>query len=349
MLGNYADYIAANAREIPDKEALRDAARAYTYAQLDALVTQSALALRARGVAVGEILGICLPDTAPHVIMLLAAARHLAVSRDFAGTINFIFQPAEETISGAKAMIADGLFERFPCDAVFAVHNRPSLQLGQAIINGGAMMAGAAVFNIVVHGQGGHGARPHQAVDPVPATAQLIQALQTIVSRRTDPLQSAVVTIGAIAGGDAVNVIPESVTLGGTARAFDNAMMALIETEMARICRGVAEASGTRIGLTFDYKVRPTVNDKSEAAIAHRALAAVLGHEQVLTDQPPAPGSEDFADMLEVRPGAYAILGMREGHDLPMIHNAGYDFNDALLPIGASYFVRLAQQRLPLV
>ncbi len=280
-----------------------------------------------------------------HTVMLLAAAQHLAATRDFAGTVNFIFQPAEEGQGGARTMVEEGLFERFPCDAVFALHNRPTMPLGHALVNDGAMMAGAAQFAIGVTGVGGHGSRPHLTIDPIAAAGQLIQALQTIVARRIDPLEPAVVSLGSIAGGTASNVIPGKVEMVGTARCFGAGVMAAIEREMRRICDGVALATGATIDVAFETVAPPTVNRPEEAAVARAVLCALLGADKV-SEGPPAPGSEDFAYMLAERPGAYVILGMREDRDIPMIHHPSYDFNDRLLPIGAGYFVRLAERRL---
>jgi amidohydrolase len=281
-----------------------------------------------------------------HTVMLLGAAQYLAQTRDFDGTIHLIFQPAEETAKGAKAMLDAGLFHRFPCDAVFAVHNRPSVALGTALVNPGPVMAGAAKFTLSIEGVGGHAARPHLAVDTIVTAAQLIQHLQLIVSRRIDPLQSVVLTIASITAGDAFNVIPPTAVMTGTVRCFSSTVMAEVEREMRRIAAGIAAASGASITVDFDFLVPPTVNHPAEAATVREVLAELLGPEQVLTDAAPSPGSEDFAYMLDARPGAFVILGMREDRDTPMIHHPAYDFNDKLLPIGASFFVNVALRRL---
>ena len=283
-----------------------------------------------------------------HTTMLLAAARKLAERRNFAGTVHLIFQPAEEGLGGAQRMLDEGLFTQFPCDAVYGLHNWPGLPFGTVGMRTGAMMAAMDSITIEVTGKGGHGALPHLAVDPIVISAQIITALQTLVSRSTDPLSAAVVSITAVQGGMAHNVIPERVRMLGTVRSFSAAVRDALESGITRIAAGVAESLGAVA--TVDYRrISPAVvNAAREIAIATRAAAAVVGAEQVASDITPIMGSEDFAFMLAAKPGAYVFLGQAGSASSCMVHNPRYDFDDALLPIGASYWLALVQQELPL-
>ena len=281
-----------------------------------------------------------------HTTMLLGAARYLCETRNFDGTVHFIFQPAEEGLGGAKAMVADGLFERFPVDAVFGMHNGPSFPVGKFAMRAGPMMAGGASFDIIVTGKGAHGAGPENAIDPMVAAAHVATALQTIVSRNVDPREAAVLSITQIHGGDAYNVIPETAVLRGTARAFNEDVMGLIETRMRRIAEGVAHGLGASAALDFRVIFPPLVNHADETDFAGDIAAAVVGAENVDRDGPLIAASEDFAYMLNERPGAYIRIGNGGTEGGCPVHNPGYDFNDAALPLGASFFARLVEARL---
>ena len=281
-----------------------------------------------------------------HTTMLLGAAKYLAATRNFDGTVHFIFQPAEEGLGGADAMLKDGLFERFPCDVIFGMHNRPGLALGKFQIRPGAMMAGGGYFDIKVTGVGAHGARPEAGVDPVIAAAQIAAALQTIVSRNVRPLDTAVVSVTRIRGGDAYNVIPETATLGGTMRCFSDTTMKLIETRMRGIAEGVAAGFGARAELDFRLLFPPLVNHADETQFIADCAAELVGEANVNRNSNPLMASEDFAIMLNAVPGAYIQIGNGEGEGACEVHNPGYDFNDGALPFGASLFARLVEKRL---
>jgi hippurate hydrolase len=281
-----------------------------------------------------------------HTTMLLAAARHLALTRHFRGTIHFIFQPAEEGLGGGDQMVKEGLFTRFPVDAVYGLHNWPGMQLGTIGIRSGAMMASADSLDIEIQGKGGHGAMPHLSVDPIVVAAHIVTALQTLVSRSTDPLQSSVLSITAIEGGTAYNVIPESVHLRGTVRTFSPAVRDMMESGINRIAPGVAQSLGAGAVVRYRRMFPALINSPEAVEYAVRAAASVVGAEQVNDTVQPVMGSEDFAFMLEARPGAYAFLGQAGAAGSCMVHSPHYDFNDELLPIGASYWVALARQTL---
>ncbi|MGH6615409.1 amidohydrolase [Sphingomonas sp.] len=281
-----------------------------------------------------------------HTAMLLGAAQVLAGRRDFAGTVNLIFQPAEEGLGGAQAMIDAGLFERFACEAVYALHNAPPLPFGTAAVHAGPACAGAARFRVEVRGQGGHAATPHLTASPVSAAAELVTLIEAIPARRIQASGMAVITVASINGGSAFNVVPDSVTLTGTARAFDAATMQALEAELRRRCAGVDLAHDVRCEVSFDILFPPTVNHAGEAGIAATALTDMLGMDAVIRDMPPVTGSEDFAYMLEQLPGAYVLLGTRVADDTPMLHSPDYDFEDRLLPIGASFFLKLVDLKL---
>jgi hippurate hydrolase len=283
-----------------------------------------------------------------HTAMLLAAARHLAATRRFDGTVHFIFQPAEESAGGGQVMVEQGLFERFPVDAVYGMHNMPGLPAGQFGMRVGAIMAGVDRFDLRVIGRGGHAAFPHRAVDAVLVQAQIATALQSLVARNVDPLDDAVVSITKVHGGEAYNILPEEVVLSGCIRYFRAEVRQLLRSGIERVARGVAEAFGARI--EFDYRAGypATVNTAREVQAAARAAAAVVGAAAVDTNVAPVMGAEDFAYMLQARPGAYVLLGNGgEGETGGcMLHNPHYDFNDDVLPVGASYWVRLVEQEL---
>ncbi len=281
-----------------------------------------------------------------HTTMLLGAAAYLAATRNFDGTVNFIFQPAEEGLGGAAAMVKDGLFARFPCEAVFAMHNRPGLAAGKFAIRPGAMMAGGAFFDIAVEGRGAHGARPESGIDPVVVAAHLTTALQTIVSRNVRPLDTAVLSVTQIHAGEAYNVIPERAVIRGTVRAFSTDTMKLIEANMARVAAGVAQGLGATAALDFRQLFLPLVNDAAETEFIADAAAEIVGPENVNRTGHLSMASEDFSYMLAECPGAYIQIGNGDRPGGCEVHNPGYDFNDEILPLGASLFARLVEKRL---
>ena len=282
-----------------------------------------------------------------HTTMLLGAAKYLAETRRFDGVVNFIFQPAEEGGGGARAMIADGLFERFACDAVFGMHNRPGLSLGKFAVRAGPMMAGGAFFDIRVAGKGAHGARPESSIDPVLVASHIAIALQSIVSRNVRPLDAAVVSVTKINGGDAYNVIPQTAQLSGTVRAFTREVMELIESGMRRVVKGTAEAFGATAEMDFRIVFAPTVNDAKEADFVAGVCSEVVGAENVNRNPSLIVASEDFSFMLEKVPGCYFNIGNGAGDGVCEVHNPGYDFNDDALALGASVFARIVETRLP--
>jgi amidohydrolase len=281
-----------------------------------------------------------------HTTMLLGAARYLAETRGFDGTVHFIFQPAEERLSGAVAMIADGLFGRFPCEAVFGMHNRPHLAVGKFAIRPGPMMAGGAFFDIRVTGRGAHAARPETGVDPIIVACHIAGALQTIVSRNVAPLDTAVLSVTQIHAGDAYNVIPPEAVLRGTVRTFAEAAFELIEINMRRLATGIASGFGATAALDFRRLCLPLVNDAAETRFIADVAAELVGPEWVNREGGPVMASEDFSAMLAERPGAYIQIGNGDRPGGCEVHNPGYDFNDAILPLGASLFARLVERRL---
>jgi len=281
-----------------------------------------------------------------HTAMLLGAARYLAATRQFDGTVHFIFQPAEEGIGGAQAMIDDGLFQRFPCDSIFGMHNRPSLDVGRFNVKPGPMMAGGAFFDIHVTGKGAHGARPETGVDAVMVAAHIAVALQTIVSRNIAPLDTAVLSVTMITAGDAYNVIPQTAHLAGTARAFSRSVMQQMETAMKRVAKGVAEGLGATAEVDFRALFSPTINDVEQAAFAASICDELVGPQNVNRNPPLVMGSEDFSAMLEQVPGCYLNIGNAGGPSGCEVHNPGYDFNDEALPLGAAFFARAVETKL---
>lgn len=276
-----------------------------------------------------------------HTTMLLCAARHLARTRRFDGTVVFVFQPAEEGLAGAEAMVADGLFERFPVDRIFALHNWPGLPLGSAATRHGPIMAAADRFDITLRGRGGHAAEPQGTPDVLLAAGQLVGALNTVVSRRLAPTSSAVLSITRLAGGHSHNVLPSEATLCGTVRTFDGAVQDRIEASMRSICAGVALASETTIDVAYRRYYPATINDPASADLALAAARQVCRSAEMAVD--PAFTSEDFAFMLAARPGAYLWLGQgRGGSDAPL-HHPGYDFNDDLIGHGVGWYTALAE------
>ena len=282
-----------------------------------------------------------------HTTMLLGAARYLAETRNFDGTVHLIFQPAEEGLGGGEAMVKDGLFERFPCDTIFGMHNRPGLAVGKFQIRTGPMMAGGAYFDIAITGKGAHGARPESGIDPVIVASHITTALQTVVSRNVRPLDTAVLSVTQIHAGDAYNVIPEQAFIRGTVRAFDAKIMALIEQNMGRIASGVASGFGATAELDFRALFPPLVNDAAEADFIADTAAGLVGAENVNRNGNLVMASEDFSYMLNQRPGAYIQIGNGDAAGGCEVHNPGYDFNDAALPFGAAMFAELVQHKLP--
>lgn len=288
-----------------------------------------------------------------HTAMLLAAAQHLAQHRHFDGTVYLIFQPAEEGGGGGREMIQDGLFDLFPMDAVFGMHNWPGMQAGQFAVSPGPVMASSNVFSITVRGKGGHAALPHTGVDPVPIACEMVQAFQTILTRNKKPTEGGVISVTMIHAGEADNVIPDRCELRGTVRTFSLEVLDLIEARMRKIAEHVCAAHDAGCDFQFDRKYPPTVNTTPEADFARRVMAGIVGAQNVLP-QEPAMTAEDFAFMLQARPGAYAFIGNGDGSHRElhhgggpcMLHNASYDFNDALIPLGATYWVQLAEQFL---
>jgi hippurate hydrolase len=281
-----------------------------------------------------------------HTAMLLGAAEYLAETRQFDGTIYFIFQPAEETVGGARVMIKEGILTRFPMETIYGMHNWPGLPAGQFAVHSGPVMACADQFDIVVHGHGAHAAMPHQGRDPVLAGAALIQALQSVVSRNIDPLDSVVLSITRFQAGDAYNIIPDQVRIGGTLRAFRNDLRDTAETAMERICNGIGAAHGLKIDLDYRRGYPPTVNTVTESETCKLVAASLVGEANVRTDLNPSMGAEDFAYFLHERPGCYVWIGNGLGEGGCMLHNPHYDFNDDILTLGASYWTRLAEHIL---
>jgi len=291
-----------------------------------------------------------------HTATLLAAAKVMSADRDFAGSVAFIFQPAEEGGGGARAMIVDGLFERFPCDAVFAIHNWPGLRVGEFGLNPGAMMASSNEFEITVCGKGAHAAMPHLGVEPVLIASHLIQAFQSLVSRETKPIDATVVSVTQINAGEATNVIPDTCVMKGTVRTFSAQALDTIEQGMARICHQLPPAFNARAEFLFLRNYPPTINHAKEAMLAADVAAEIVGEAMVQRHVEPTMGAEDFAYMLQEKPGAYIFLGNGDtsgghrttGHGLGpcTLHNPSYDFNDDLIPIGATFWQLLAKRFL---
>jgi len=289
-----------------------------------------------------------------HTAMLLGAAHYLSQHRNFDGTVYLIFQPAEEGGGGARRMIDDGLFERFPMDAVYGMHNWPGIAEGSFGVVAGPMMASSNEFRVTVRGKGAHAAQPHRGIDPVMVAVQIAQAWQTIVSREKNPLETAVLSITQIHAGSATNIIPDEAELVGTVRTFSTAVLDLIQRRMQEMANGIAAGFGASVEFGFKRNYPPLVNHPEQTAFAIEAMRAVVGAARVDTDVEPTMGAEDFAFMLQAKPGCYVFIGNGEGehraggHGLGpcQLHNASYDFNDNLLPIGASYWVRLVEMSL---
>jgi hippurate hydrolase len=281
-----------------------------------------------------------------HTTMLLGAARQLAKTRNFDGTVHLIFQPAEEGLGGAEAMVKDGLFEEFPCEAIFGMHNRPGLAVGKFQIRPGAMMAGGAFFDIEIKGRGAHGARPESGVDPVLVASHITTALQSIVARNVRPVDTAVLSVTQIHAGDAYNVIPERAVMRGTVRCFCKETMSLVERRMRALAESIAAGFGATASLDFRALFPPLVNEPAETDFIADTAAEIVGHDNVNRHAGVTMASEDFSYLLERVPGAYIQIGNGDGEGACEVHNPGYDFNDAALPYGAALFVRLVERRL---
>jgi hippurate hydrolase len=281
-----------------------------------------------------------------HTTMLLGAARYLAETRQFEGAVHFIFQPAEEGGGGGKLMIEEGFLDKFPCDAVFALHNRPGIPVGHMGVRSGPTLASSDRFDIRIKGRGTHAAHPHTGIDPFIIGAQVTLALQTITSRNKDPIDTSVVSIGFMKGGSAYNVIPDELVIGGTARAFRPEVRDLIERRLGEIARGTAATFGGSAEISYRRGYPPTINDADETAFATSVAAEICGDDGVQRNYPPSMGSEDFSYFLEKRPGAMLWLGNGPGEGGCFLHNTKYDFNDSAIPTGVSFLARLAERYL---
>jgi len=282
-----------------------------------------------------------------HTTMLLGAAKHLAATRRFSGTVNLVFQPAEEAgiDCGAKRMLADGLFERFPCDAIFALHNQPGLPVRSFRMHAGPFMSASDRVTIVVKGLGGHAARPHQSIDPIVAASSIVLALQTIVARNVDPTKTAIITVGSIHGGKAMNVIADEVTLGLSVRSFDADVRELLQRRLEDLAASQAASYGATAKVDYQLGHPVLVNSEAETALAREVAEELVGGDNV-ADIDPITGSEDFAYMLQQRPGCLVRIGNGVGKNIPLLHTARYDFNDENLTVGAAYWTRLVERFL---
>ena len=281
-----------------------------------------------------------------HTTLLLGAARYLAENKDaldFDGTVHFIFQPAEESEAGADVMVKDGLFDLFPVEAVYGLHNWPGIAVGEMSVMPGPVMAGTCAFEISICGHGCHAAMPHQGVDTLVVASHLVLALQTVVARSLHPCESAVVSVTQIHGGEALNVIPDDAVLRGTIRTFKPEIQDQVEAAIERLCAGVAATYGATIKATYDRRYPPTVNSAAETELCRLAAGGVFGETKVRRDDIPSMAAEDFAYMLQVKPGCYVWLGNGPGTGGCSLHNPHYDFNDEILPLGISYWVKLVE------
>jgi hippurate hydrolase len=308
-------------------------------ADMDALPIEEATNLPYRSTVPGKM-HACGHDG--HTTMLVGAARYLAETRDFDGTALFIFQPAEEGLGGARAMIADGLFERFPCDELYAIHNAPHGPFGLFHVRPGPAMAAADFFDIRITGRGAHAAQPNRGIDPILVASALAQGMQSIVSRNADPLKAAVVSITQIHAGAAYNVIPESAHLAGTVRTFDADVRVMIAERIRALAAGIAAAYGAQIDVEIRDVFSVLNNSPAQAAAAAEAATELFGAENVDAEATPRMGSEDFADMVARVPGAYAWIGGTPG---PGLHNAAFDFDDRIIPLGSAFLARIVERR----
>ena len=281
-----------------------------------------------------------------HTTMLLGAAKYLSQHRGFDGVVHFIFQPAEEGGGGAKRMMDEGLFRKFPMEAVYGMHNWPGLAPGKFGVRAGPMMASSDVFEITVTGRGAHAALPHMGIDPVTTACAIVQGVQTVITRNRDPVEPAVISVTQVHAGDAYNVIPETAVIRGTARAFSVEMQDLIESGMRRVAEGIATAHGATAALDYRRNYPPVINHAKETKIAAQVMDTIVGAENVVRNTPQVMGSEDFAFMLLEKPGTYVWIGNGGEEGGCLLHNPHYDFNDEVLVLGATYWVRLAEHYL---
>lgn len=279
-----------------------------------------------------------------HTTMLLGAAKYLAETRQFAGTVHFIFQPAEENEGGGRVMVEEGLFEQFPVDAVFGMHNWPGLDVGKMAMRSGPIMAAFDVFEIHIHGQGAHAALPHRSIDPVAVAGQLITALQTICSRNADPMEQLVISVTQVHAGDTWNVIPGEAVLRGTVRTFKPELQSLAHTRIEQIAQGVCQAFGASCEVDYQRRYPATVNSAQEVEYSATVADQLFGAGNVVRNPTPSMGAEDFAFMLQQKPGAYVWLGAGPAEKGRLLHNPHYDFNDEILPWGASFWASLVQR-----
>ena len=282
-----------------------------------------------------------------HTVMLLGAAKYLADNPVFDGTVHFVFQPAEEGGCGGEAMIKDGLFDKFQMRSIWGMHNWPGMDVGKVGVHDGACMAAADMFEIQLTGIGGHAAMPDMGIDPIPCGAALVQSLQTIVSRRVPPLQPAVVSVTIFEAGSALNVIPDTVRLGGTARSFSPEIRRLLQIAIQDVAENTAKAYGCKISFEWEPGYPPTINHAESAARATAIASHIVGADNIIANPEPSMGAEDFAFMLAEKPGAYIWLGAGPAKEGAMLHNANYDFNDEVLATGASYWAQLVESELP--
>ena len=281
-----------------------------------------------------------------HTSMLLGAAKYISGNNDFDGTVYFIFQPGEEGFAGGKKMIEDGLFDDFSIDEVYALHNWPDLPLGSFGVNSGPMMAAVDEFDIIVKGKGGHAAFPHLVIDPIIVASQIVNAIQTIISRSTDPVDKALISITKIHGGTAHNVIDDEVKLSGTIRTFKPETRSFIAKKIEEIANGIAKAHGAGANIEFDLinKYPPTINSKKESEFAAKVAKSIVGEKNVNTAIDPSMGGEDFSYLLNKKPGSYLYIGQGDENHKAHLHTTKYDFNDNLLPLGANYWVNLVKE-----
>ena len=284
-----------------------------------------------------------------HTAMLLGAAKYLAASKNFRGTVHFIFQPAEEGGCGGDIMVKEGLFEKFPVDSVFVMHNWVGLEAGYFGVGVGPIMAAADTFDLIIHGKGGHAAMPHQCVDPIIVASQVVSALQSISSRNTHPVDSLVISVTQIHAGDAYNIIPDTVHMHGTVRTFLPETRNEIPSKMLKVSEGVCNAMGASCELNYIHGYPATVNSISETDISAKAAIDLVGEDKVVRNPTPSMASEDFSYMLQARPGCYVWLGIDPGEDKKVfsLHSSNYDFNDDVLPTGAAYWATLVENELP--
>jgi hippurate hydrolase len=282
-----------------------------------------------------------------HTTMLLGAAKYLAETRNFDGTVYVIFQPAEEFEGGADRMVRDGLFDRCPMEQVYGLHNWPQAAAGTFLWRNGPVMAAVAFYDIIITGKGSHGAFPHQGIDPVVVAAQIVGALQTIVSRSIEPIEGGVVSVGSISGGEAYNILPERVHMKGTTRWFKPAVGDAIEAGIRRLATGIAASFGASAEVLYNRHVPATINDPAATDLAVHAARTIAGEAKVREMRSPTMGGEDFAYMLNAKQGSYLMLGSARGAADPQLHHPRYDFNDEVLPVGASWWATLAEELLP--